>query len=367
MTRFPVLICVLVLGTASCAEIPTAELTAYKQAFGSARQSAETVIADYRNALQEASAIAPRSAASPFPEVFEPESFLSGDARDANVASRLRALEVLGQYNNVLVALAEGKSEEEVRGAVGAFSSSLSTLVATFGSSVPALSAITRIAQTIAGLVENARRREEFRRIVDEGAPVVRQIIDEVFIPDTRDFYEVRAALADQRTRLLGRLTGEAAKTASLIGGQHADPPANSGLASSRASAQGRLRDVVGRVGLSEATFDMAGSKRSLFDLSASGSNGKAYTELVQVRIDQLVASAEERSAKYQKVVEDTVRFHALLGAYVQMLNQTKISLELVRHRLNDPPQIEALAGVLATTAVSLKADYDRFLASRSQ
>ena len=67
----------------------------------------------------------------------------------------------------------------------------------------------------------------------------------------------------------------------------------------------------------------------------------------LQVRIDQLVANAEETSAKYQKVVEDTVRFHALLGAYVQMLNQTKISLELVRHRLSDPPQIEALAGVL--------------------
>ena len=121
MTRFPVLICVLVLGTASCAEIPTAELTAYKQAFGSAKQSAETVIADYSNALQEASVIAPGSADSPFPKVFEPESFLSGDAGDTNVASRLRALEVSGQYNNVLVALAQGKSEEGGKGRGGCF------------------------------------------------------------------------------------------------------------------------------------------------------------------------------------------------------------------------------------------------------
>ena len=89
MTRFPILFCVLALGMASCAEIPTAELTAYKQAFGSAKQAAETILADYSNALQEATAITARSQSSersPFPEEFDPQA---EPARLVEVVGRL--------------------------------------------------------------------------------------------------------------------------------------------------------------------------------------------------------------------------------------------------------------------------------------
>ena len=112
------------------------------------------------------------------------------------------------------------------------------------------------------------------------------------------------------------------ARTASLIGAQHRDPPADTALASSRATAQQRLRQVMAQVGSQAKTYSVAGQPdRPLFDLSGLESSGQVYTDRVQVRIDRLVAAAEHLAAKYRKVVDETAQTQARLGPTLQAQN----------------------------------------------
>ena len=221
MTRFPLLFCMATLGLAACAEPPSLEVSANKQAVQSAQQPA----------------------AAPYSPEYDPRAYVSTADLDTTVAIRLDALEVIDRYNTVLVTLAEGKPDREVQSAVGAFSHSLSALLTAAGPAIPALNAIVGDARTIAALAESARQRAQFERIADVGAPVVGRIIDEVFLQDKEDLTEIRTASADRQSRLLRRSAGETARTASLIGAQHRNPPADSALASSRATAQQRLHE----------------------------------------------------------------------------------------------------------------------------
>jgi hypothetical protein len=95
------------LGLAACAEPPSLEVSANKQAVQSAQQPA----------------------AAPYSPEYDPRAYVSTGDLDTTVAIRLDALEVIDRYNTVLVTLAEGKRDQEVQSAVGAFSHSLSTLL----------------------------------------------------------------------------------------------------------------------------------------------------------------------------------------------------------------------------------------------
>jgi hypothetical protein len=225
------------LGLAACAEPPSQEVSANKQAVQSAQQPA----------------------AAPYSPEYDPRAYVSTADLDTTVAIRLDALEVIDRYNTVLVTLAEGKPYQEVQSAVGAFSHSLSTLLNAAGPSIPALNAIAGDARIIAALADSARQRAQFERIADVGAPVVGRIIDEVFLQDKEDLTEIRTASADRQSRLLRRSAGETARTASLIGAQHRNPPADSALASSRATAQQRLHEVMAQVGSQAKTYSVAG------------------------------------------------------------------------------------------------------------
>jgi hypothetical protein len=289
------------LGLAACAEPPSQEVSANKQAVQSAQQPA----------------------AAPYSPEYDPRAYVSTADLDTTVAIRLDALEVIDRYNTVLVTLAEGKPDREVQSAVGAFSHSLSALLTAAGPAIPALNAIVGDARTIAALAESARQRAQFERIADVGAPVVGRIIDEVFLQDKEDLTEIRTASADRQSRLLRRSAGETARTASLIGAQHRNPPADSALASSRATAQQRLHEVMAQVGSQAKTYSVAGqTDRRLFDLSGLETSGQDYTDVVQVRIDRLVAAAEHLATKYRMVVDETAQTHARLGTAMQAVNQ---------------------------------------------
>ena len=75
-------------------------------------------------------------------------------------------------------------------------------------------------------------------------------------------------------------------------------------------------------MGSQAKTYSVAGQPdRRLFDLSGLESSGQDYTELVQVRINHLVAAAEDLATKYRKVVDVTARSHARLDPNVLSLN----------------------------------------------
>jgi hypothetical protein len=265
------------LGLAACAEPPSQEVSANKQAVQSAQQPA----------------------AAPYSPEYDPRAYVSTADLDTTVAIRLDALEVIDRYNTVLVTLAEGKPDREVQSAVGAFSHSLSALLTAAGPAIPALNAIVGDARTIAALAESARQRAQFERIADVGAPVVGRIIDEVFLQDKEDLTEIRTASADRQSRL------------------------DSALASSRATAQQRLHEVMAQVGSQAKTYSVAGqTDRRLFDLSGLETSGQDYTDVVQVRIDRLVAAAEHLATKYRMVVDETAQTHARLGTAMQAVNQ---------------------------------------------
>lgn len=373
--------CVQVLGflilylLTACTGIPKAELSVYTESFNAVRSASEAILVDYAAAQKEnvtiEATIAAREEAkqSSIPATFDPHAALAFDGTDANVVARLQVLETITRYNGVLVALAEGKSVEEVKGRFNALTGSLTTLLSTFGTVVPVLSLATPIVETFLELAEMARTREAFKKAIKEGEPIIRMIIDKGLIADTQDFYGVRRTLAERESRRVRRAGLESAMTVTKIAAEHLEPASGSSLETSKQVAQQKLAAALELLDHKDTEVTVTGGvKRKLSNLTglpAGTADAPAYTELVQVRMNQLVESTESAASKYQKVISDTKTYWELLSAYVKLLNQTKAILENVRVQLDAPPNIEAMARQLALTAIKLRGAFEAFRGSR--
>ena len=197
---------VLMAGTllwlSGCAVSPQARqsLTAYISASEQVQQTAGDLLTDYANrSLARAASQQPVATkpAEEYPHKFDPAAVSAKPVLTANeraIAETRQALVVIHDYDALLVALAEGRSEAEVRQQTGAFGSALKTLAQIGGAVIPGIDAALGLAGKFIKLANEAANREELLRLVADGRGPLRQILQGLQA-ETKGMYDMAVAL----------------------------------------------------------------------------------------------------------------------------------------------------------------------------
>jgi hypothetical protein len=196
---------VAVAGLASgCTTVPQQPFVAYRDAFDAARVASENVLADYGAVRVESAKLTPPRSAAEAGSLSEqlgldawapPDDTTGDDALDV----RLRAWDIAGEYNDALLALASGASEDEVGAAVNGLLDSLQSfpvgeVAEAAGGVVPFAPVVTNVVQMIQDDV--AARR--FAQAVRKASPLMHDFT-ELLRADAVLFRKARIALLDQQ------------------------------------------------------------------------------------------------------------------------------------------------------------------------
>ena len=330
-----------------CAQIPLKEFQSYQQAFNETQAVAKEVLADYADARDSVSKLRPsgagRDGVTPpgaintavlsYPTQFAPPLSAATASKPDDLAVRLQALETVARYNDILSALAEGKSVAQVKASANGFAGSLERLQSvignpSFGKLTAGLGSYLPLVNTVLGIIENARTRAQFIEATRRGEPLVRQILD-FFIEDTRDFYGVRYSLIDTQVARL--------KVAIRDNGETMQTLARAHLAPTGSDQMKELKDLEEKVAAKLSAIGFTGTK---FQLLPGGAGASPYSELVATQLVQFDASIESQVSGHNALVTKMNTYHTLLSKYVSLLEQTKQNLMLVRATIDAPQDI---------------------------
>ncbi len=313
-------------------------LAGYVQAMDQVELSANLFLTDFSNGLK-AQEDFKRGAGSgevpvrvEYPSEFVPPGDLGvlQTEPEKAVARTRQALVVIRQYNDALVALAEGHSEQEVRARVVEFGGALGKLASIVGSSIPGLGEFTALGPQIIKLAQDAANREQFIQAVNAGRKPVGDILMDLE-DQTPAMYRVSLVGTKQGQTKVQNDIRRAASTLKALIARHG-PPIDADLARKVAALQAELGDIGKRtqtLGAMPIPFPYTNG-RPPFDTTAH-----AETEIF---VQALRASAQQ----YAELVARQSAYYDLLNKYVAMLRQTRSSLDLMAASLAKPVDLRA-------------------------
>jgi hypothetical protein len=345
---------------AACANIPNAQLSEYRAAFGQANEAKDAVLVDFDAALTEARAFVrdnedatPAGAASPFPAALKgPGTSVGPDATEA----RRAAWRVVERYNAALGDLAEGKSDAAVKAAVGAFGTSVGKFIqAATGSVIPGFDAAVGVAQTVFEALEKERRTKEFKRAVRAGRPLVEQILDALY-DDAEEQYTLRLGLGQHA------FVAQMSALTTSIGGLY-------GLVESyKAPAVdgGELAGVNER--LNAATLPLATQLQEYpFAVAWAAAGGAPLTPAVQSTVDLSLVAIEQRAAAMVALIHEVHGVRDILRAYQTLLVKTKDALVKLNQALDAPVDLESEANEIMETVFKIKQGIEKYRVAREK
>ena len=226
---------VLMAGTllwlSGCAVSPQARqsLTAYVIASEQVQQTAGDLLTDYANrSLARAASQQPVATkpAEEYPHRFDPAAVSAKPVLTSNeraIAETRQALVVIHYYDALLVALAEGRSDAEVRQQTGAFGSALKTLAKIGGAVIPGIDAALGLAEKFIKLANEDANRKELLRLVEEGRGPLRQIL-QAMEAETKAMYSMAVGETDNRLPEIRLAIQAAASPLAKLCGLYAPP-----------------------------------------------------------------------------------------------------------------------------------------------
>ncbi|WP_119420663.1 hypothetical protein [Desertibaculum subflavum] len=341
----------LVAGLTACAQIPQQELTQYRSAFAEAHRVSDEILIDFALAIQ---AQTDQQSAQAAPR---PSAAFSGQLTDAvlakpdAIATRRLAFRTIAQFNDVLVTLAEGKSEETMRAAAGGFVTTASQFVtAISGAAVPGLSSVVGLVQTLAGAMERARLREEFARASRQGAPTIDKMLV-ALSADRQDHWALRIEAAN--ARLLGAVDRATATTRTIraLAASHAKPAGADPLS-----------------GLQQALADALtpAAQHLNFDLPVALAYGPGtpFGPDQEALVKQLVQEAARQASAIAAIRVEVGALEKSLVNYGKLLEATRIALKEMVEAIDKPRDLTAISEDLFGLAFAVKRDIDGFRAA---
>ncbi len=215
-TRISVLLCsVLVLLFYSCVSVPLKEFSSYRDAVDQARVAGEQLLIDFASAksiYESSSPFKTEKKISSRHTGFNPSELPDTAETIDSVAVRLKAWEILVQYNTALEAVMLGKEPSEIeaatRGLLNTMSSFPSNRIKDFAADLnPAIGLLTEV-------ISLAQQQYDRKKAVDSMTQVGPHIITHfisLLKQDVVIFYNVRMGLNDRA------YLGELAETTILI------------------------------------------------------------------------------------------------------------------------------------------------------
>lgn len=342
-----------VLFSSGCTQIPTRELTQYRDAFAQVQTTSEDVLVDFAQAIDNARQRADAGKPAPPPTLFSTELNDSGSKQPDAVEVRRTALRTIDNFNNVLVTLAEGKQVDDMRAAGdGLVQAAGQFVLAATGNAVPGLSAISSGVQTLIGLFEQARERQQFEQAVRSGGPVIDKMLA-ALIEDRADHITLRADEANlAQVDIMNEMVPAAADVRNLVAARSA--PADD---DPREDLQDELNSAL-------QPAEAALSFRLPLELSYTP--GKpAFGLQDQVLARQSIALIKGQVVKYQANVAAYRNIRDALNNYGVMLEKTRTALKLLSAALDKPPDMMTTAEDLYQIAFSVKQDITAYRAAR--
>jgi hypothetical protein len=344
---------------AGCAQIPTAELTQYRNATAEVQKAAEVVLIDFAAIIEAKEAEKKRSeegTAPREPAIFSTELAHGAPAALGPIAVRRIALRTIDTYNNALTTLAEGKSVEAVQNAAGSAieaGKNLGAALAKASGAVPGFGALVSGVQTLVGELEKARLREEFAKAVRNGSKTIREMLD-VLIADRQEHIDLRADAANLRHKgLLTAINVQVQSVLTLVR-EHSAPTAGDQRENIEKALNGALRPA--------ARFFSTSLPLRL----AYGDQQKAaFSTDHRIAAIQAVSQITERVGEVNANFEQHQKLQSALNSYGAMLRDMQEALGKMEAALDKPQSIEDFSEKLFATAFTIKKDVEAFRAAR--
>lgn len=346
----------LLVALGACDSVPKAEFKTYADAFDEVKQASEQYLTEYALAKAERAKTAPGAAepASDYPTPQELRQRVVDRGPDSDIRERRRALEAVVRYNGVMLALAEGKSAQEVASGIGSLIAAVQSVGALIGAGVPGLpgSAVALASRFLAEL-QKADNRAQFVEALKVGEPLIQGILA-LLKEDAIDIYTIRFGSGEQQIgnrlttirRMIAQMTSVTAEFA---------PPS------------GTFRDGFARFDAQLATtLKDAGIAGKIEWPSRSGGSPPAFSALVLTQLQQTTGQIEGEVGKIGAVRNELKAFANLTTSYMKMIDGARASLAIVRTALDRPPDIRAQALQLVEFAFAVKHDFEALQAARA-
>lgn len=334
-----------------CPSIPQKELKAYRDAFDQARTGSQEVIMDYgaakaevdkRVAARAAAKAKPVPAAPPplFPASYKP-AVTSAATKGDGVSERIRALEVIARYNQVLADLAEGKSVEQVQ-------SGAQQLVGALQGAVNLAPGVGPLVSDLAGAIEKARTRAEFAEAVRKGEQSVNKIFD-FLMEEIPKYYEIRVDLtigdlSAIEDRIDGRLEALKKTAESVRPGMGID------LSKYQDQINGKLGKLVGM----NRTAKLTAGQPKTGEPAATASQ----TALTEGFISKAVIEFDDDTSDYLATAGKLNTYMGLLQKYERLLDSTKKAMSALRIAVDSPQDVSQQFEDVLQTSILLRRDF---------
>jgi hypothetical protein len=360
LLRLPALgaISLLLLLGSGCTSVPQKEFNSYRDAFSEVMSETEKLLVEYdaakRSEAKRKAVKAPAvTGGARFPASVNLSLSGTNTLTTDPVDVRRQALEVVSEFNDVLILLAEGKSVEEVRSGVDALIGSYGKLSELLGvaNTIPYAGPIAALASTVIAKLEQANNHRQFEVALREGEPIIRDILS-LFAKDAETIYGIRAAQADRIWTREQRTVATLVRQMRSVAGEHAAPD-NPADAKKLTKIEEGVRKILDRAGLQKNTEKLK-------------TNGqRPFGKLMLSQLEQTLVQAEQAAGKYEAVIREQQALYELMASYGVLLSQTNYSLVAVRASLDSPPDIYAQANSLIAIVFAVKRDWEALTDAR--
>lgn len=352
-----VLILTTVVVISACSEIPKKDMQSYVVAYGQAKDAAEEVMIELSVAretikkYQAKQAEAAAAARDTRRVAYVPPVRGARTNGENGIAARLAALSVIDQYNQLLVAIAEGKNQDRIKEQVTTIANVAGKVAQLAGAAIPGLPALTGLLQTLAGEYQKYRDRKLFAQKLRDGTPYVKQILD-FLIDDTPTIVNVHEGIWDIADAKLRRRPTSIARQILAKVRIHKVPPAGTLLKRAQAQEKDASESLSGFSG-EKITFKWSNTA------DASPPNATFLNEL-----EAAVASMKEAISAYTVHQEKYESLRALMDHYTTLLKQTIDSIDAVAMALDKPIDMSATIIGLLESAQSIKLRFSAYRAA---
>ena len=260
------------------------------------------------------------------------------------------ALEVIVRYNSVLMALAEGKKQEEIKSSISSLSKGLSTVAKVSSNVSLPFTAATPLISTIVSKLQDAQNKAQFEAAIREASPIINEILD-LFRKDAEDVYKILAENAYQRVSGFKDRIFDRKIHMDSVAIEHEEPKIELLTEFNRIKTD--LRNILDTVGFN----DMAS------DLPTTGNNPFDGNTLDQLKSS--LALAETTRDQYNAVVTEQNALYELMESYGQLLLKTSDSLKTLGMALDRPAEFSSQASELVMVVFQVKRDIDAYTRAR--
>lgn len=350
---------ILILLGACAGPPPVREIRVYDAAFDRARSAGEAVLDEAASAVAEKEQTERErrgEGGGLYPESFDPES-ASLDAEMAApdvIRVRYLALQTIADYNEALLALAEGRKLGQVQGRVAALGQTVEALlplIGLAGGPLPGL-AIGGLQSAITA-AETARERVAVERAILAAHPDVDGIIA-ALIADTPDLYALLRTRRELELDAIDREMGDIWRSMTRLASAHRTAAGPSEVKA--------IVEIEHRARRAFATATPPSQIASLPDFTlAPASQGGAPLDAATIReLDSEAARLEAAAARYTEGVQAIRLAHETMKQYVLLLRRARQAMHDLKSAVTAPPDADAVLMRIVESGIELRHQADQ-------